>query len=126
MSSSDFSGIEMHGLAMSASDDADGIKLILVGNADSQAKDHLQAFLQEAHVTAQSQGASRVLIDLRHLEFMNSACLKAFVSWLAEVRSLERDKQYRIFFLSNVRIHWQRRSLHALQCFAQDLVQVQH
>jgi hypothetical protein len=117
--------IEMYGLSISATEEADSLRMLLVGNADSRVKDHLHAYLQEIHATAQRARVASVLIDLRRLEFMNSACLKALVSWLAEVRGLERDRRYSVCFLSNSDIHWQRRSLHALQCFAAELVQVQ-
>ena len=35
------------------------------------------------------------------------------------------DRQYRIRFLSNTEMLWQRRSLHALQCFASHLISVE-
>ncbi|MDB4957395.1 MAG: hypothetical protein JWO36_4964, partial [Myxococcales bacterium] len=63
--------------------------------------------------------------DLRELEFMNSSCFKAFVAWIAMIRDLETDKQYRMHLLSNPNLHWQRRSLAALTCFAVDLVTIE-
>jgi hypothetical protein len=48
----------------------------------------------------------------------------SFVSWIGEVSDLTAG-QYRIRFLSNPSILWQRRSLHALSCFAAELVTIE-
>ena len=50
---------------------------------------------------------------------------KVFVTWLAQVQELPTEKQYRIHFMSNPNMHWQRRSLAALSCFAVDLVTIE-
>jgi len=44
---------------------------------------------------------------------------------LAQVQELPADKQYRIHFVSNPSMHWQRRSLAALSCFAVNLVTIE-
>jgi hypothetical protein len=69
-------------------------------------------------------GIPEVQIDLRELEFMNSSCFKSFVSWISEVSELTSG-HYRIRFLSNPSILWQHRSLHALSCFAAELVTIE-
>ncbi len=56
---------------------------------------------------------------------MNSSCFKSFVTWIGEVQDLQPDKQYRIHFRSNPEMLWQRRSLHALRCFAVDLITIE-
>lgn len=118
------SGIRGPELVVTAAQDSYGVTVRLSGNADSRVKDELQAFLLEIHHLAQEQCIDRVAIDLRELEFMNSACFKAFVFWFSELRSMARDQQYHIHFFSNSNIHWQRRSLHALSCFADGLVHI--
>ena len=87
--------------------------------------DPLDAFLSELHSEAQRRGVKEVELDLRELEFMNSSCFKSFVSWISEIGELERSKEYKIRLLSNAEMHWQRRSLHALRCFAVDLITVE-
>jgi hypothetical protein len=53
---------------------------------------------------------------------MSSSCFQNFVIWLSRVRVSEREEQYQIAFLANDAHDWQRRSLHALGCFAPDQV----
>lgn len=97
----------------------------LSGNADLNVKPQLDGFLLSLHRYALSDGVSEVVVDVRNLEFINSSCLKAFVTWISSVQAQEAEGQYRIVFLSSPRLHWQRRSLHALSCFANDLVSIQ-
>ena len=97
----------------------------LEGNADLRSKPSLEAFLGSLHAEADRLAVPEVQIDFRQLAFMNSSCFKNFVSWIGIVQEAAPEKQYRICFLSNPAMHWQKRSLHALSCFASDLVSVQ-
>lgn len=97
----------------------------LTGNADLAALDPLEKVLGRVHDEAQRAEVGEVAVDLRQLEFMNSSCFKNFVSWIGKVQELPTEKQYRIRFLSNAEMLWQRRSLHALQCFAVQLITVE-
>ncbi len=81
--------------------------------------------LAQAHEAAVSGRANEVIVDLKQLEFMNSACFKKLVTWITKVEAVLADSRYRIRFLSNPKMHWQRRSLPALQCFAMDIVSVE-
>jgi hypothetical protein len=47
------------------------------------------------------------------------------VSWVGNLQDAEIDQRYRIRFVSNSSLHWQRRSLRALSCFASELVSVE-
>lgn len=96
----------------------------LAGDANMNAVDRLGSALSEVHARAVGGSATEVVVDLRQLEFMNSSCFKKIVTWLTRVEEVEADSRYRIRFLSNPRLHWQRRSLHALRMFAIDLVSV--
>jgi hypothetical protein len=95
------------------------------GNADLRARETLEKFLVGLHAEAQRVAAEKVVVDFHRLEFMNSSCFKSFVSWIGEVQDLPADKQYRIHFRSNSEMLWQRRSLHALRCFAVDLITIE-
>ena len=96
----------------------------LSGTADLRVTDSVEAILARVHQSAMELGIAEVRMDLRELEFMNSSCFKSFVSWISEVSDLPSG-QYRIRFLSNPSILWQRRSLHALSCFAAELVTIE-
>ena len=112
----DFSANAQHeGTAITAS---------LKGNADYAALDALDMLLNRVHAEAKRLGVKESVIDLRALEFMNSSCFKSFVSWITEIQEMEADKQYKVRFLSNPKMHWQKRSLHSLRCFAVELITV--
>ena len=96
----------------------------LVGTADSRFTDDLSRFVVSAQQVALATAPSRVVIDFRELEFMNSSCFKSFVNWLQNLLELEPERQYRIRFLQDPDKHWQARSLKALSCFAADLVEI--
>jgi hypothetical protein len=96
----------------------------LWGTADLRVTDSVEAILSRVHQKALELSIPEVRMDLRELEFMNSSCFKSFVSWISEVSDLTAG-QYRIRFLSNPSILWQRRSLHALSCFAAELVTIE-
>lgn len=98
------------------------IVLELSGSADVVAKQHLARVLREVHEQARKLGVEEVKVDIRRLAFMNSSCFKDIVTWLERARS---DHSYRILFVSSASQHWQKRSLHALSCFARDLVSIE-
>jgi hypothetical protein len=101
------------------------VSVRLVGSAESVAMAPLGHLLGKLHGEAVRLEVRQVTVDLRELEFMNSSCFKAFVSWLGELQDLDATRQYRIRFLSDERKHWQRRSLGALSCFAVDLIEIE-
>jgi hypothetical protein len=109
----------------SGSSQGSTITVAFKGNADIRAKDPLEGFLVKLHAEAQRLGAKSVAVDFKELQFMNSSCFKSFVSWIGGVQELPADKQYSIRFLSNPEMLWQRRSLHALRCFAVDLISIE-
>ncbi len=96
----------------------------LKGNADYAALDALDMLLERMHAESRRLGIKEVVVDLKHLEFMNSSCFKSFVSWITNIQELEPDQQYKVKFLSNPSMHWQKRSLHSLRCFAVELITV--
>jgi hypothetical protein len=110
--------------SIAVSDRPSSLHVCLVGDANMNAVDALGHSFAEVHGRAVRAGVTEVVVDLRQLEFMNSACFKKLVTWITRVEEVEAGSRYRIRFLSNAKIHWQRRSLHALHMFAIDLVSV--
>jgi hypothetical protein len=105
---------------------ADGVIAVeLSGNADVKAQDVLETFLSALHAEAARLRVSVAELDCRQLQFMNSCCLKALVSWIGAVQDGPLEQQYQILFLSSPRLAWQKRSFRALSCFAPQLVVVQ-
>lgn len=111
-------------LRASLTQESDALVAKLCGTADLRVTDSVEAILNRVHQKALELAIPEVQVDLRELEFMNSSCFKSFVSWISEVSDLPSG-QYRIRFLSSPSILWQRRSLHALSCFAAELVTIE-
>ena len=104
--------------------DGTAINAFLKGTADYAAIEAIDTLLSRIHTEAKRIGIKEAVVDLRQLEFMNSSCFKSFVSWLNDVQELDQERRYRITFLSNPKLHWQKRSLQSLRCFAVELVSV--
>ena len=94
------------------------------GNGDMSAVEALGRFLKALHTQATSLGVPEVAFDFRDLYFMNSSCFKAFVTWI-DVVSRVNSNGYKIRFMTNPRLHWQRRSLEALRCLSPNVVRVE-
>jgi hypothetical protein len=94
------------------------------GNADLNVRLALDRFLTEVHREARLHGVKEVTVDLRSLDFMNSSCLKSLVSWVTQIQDMPRAQQYHVTFLSSPTLYWQKRSLHALSCLANEIVTV--
>jgi hypothetical protein len=95
------------------------------GNADMSSIEPLDGYLALVHEEVTRYRLASVVVDFRALEFMNSSCFKCFVEWLGRVQDLPPADRYRIVFDSNREMHWQRRSLNALRCFAMDVVTIE-
>jgi hypothetical protein len=102
-----------------------GILVSLTGTADLTVKTQLDHFLREVHTEAQRCLVEEVTVDVRQLEFMNSSCLKSFVWWISTVQEQPGDGKYRIVFVSSPSVYWQRRSLNALACLANEIISIQ-
>src|SRR5688500_8595468 len=87
--------------ALSAKTTREDSKLVLTltGNADLRSQAALETYLFRVNEIALGESVSEVVVDLRRLEFMNSSCFKAFVSWIGQLQEIDHSKQYRIRFL---------------------------
>jgi len=94
------------------------------GNGDMSAVEALGRYLKQVHQEAVSHEVSEVSFDFKDLYFMNSSCFKAFVTWI-DLASRAENHAYTIRFLTNPRLHWQRRSLEALRCLSPSVVRVE-
>ena len=92
----------------------------LTGNADSLAAEPLDDYLASLHVRLRMHGIRSMHVDLTELYFMNSSCLKAFASWIYDVK--KDGGPYRISLRTNSGLSWQRRSLKTLVRMAPDVV----
>ena len=93
------------------------------GSGDMTAISALSQYLKQVHEEALRLSVSEVSCDLQQLVFMNSSCFKSFVVWIDTVKNT--DHGYRIRFLTDPNLHWQRRSLEALRRLAANLVTIE-
>jgi hypothetical protein len=125
MTSIDAIGFQSAELKVTAAVDDGALRLTLSGSADSRVMAEMMALLAGAHEEMLRRKGTLAIVDFRPLEFMNSSCFKAFVTWISRVQELEPGQQYRIHFVSDPGKHWQHRSLAALSCFATDLIRIE-
>lgn len=104
--------------------EAERLVVNFAGNGDMSAVEALGQFLKRVHAEATTLGVAEVAFDFRDLYFMNSSCFKAFVTWI-DIVSRIPSNGYKIKFLTNPRLHWQRRSLEALRCLSPNVVRVE-
>ena len=90
------------------------------GNGDAEAVAPLDRFLKLLHKNLLDDESTQIQVDLADLYFMNSSCLKAFVSWIYKVNTTGRP--YQIHLQMNPRQPWQRRSLEPLKRLAPAVV----
>jgi hypothetical protein len=90
------------------------------GNGDAEAVTPLDRFLKLLHKNLLDEKSTEIRVDLYDLYFMNSSCLKAFVSWIYKVNTTGRP--YQIHLQMNPRQPWQRRSLEPLKRLAPAVV----
>ena len=111
--------------AIVVSREGSSVRVDLRGDANIDAVPAVAAALDQAHARALEGGCDRVVVDVTHLEFMNSECFKKVLTWIALVESTGTPPPYLIRFISDARVGWQKRSLHALESFAAGLVTVE-
>jgi hypothetical protein len=99
------------------------VVLRLTGNGDMSVVHALDGYLKLVHTEMQRLGLGETVIDVRELYFMNSSCIKAFVSWIYRVSI--SDLPYRIRFLANTRQPWQDNTLGALARIAPTVVTIE-
>jgi anti-anti-sigma factor len=118
--------IDMDGLNATYRLEGKELVVELVGNADHRTSEQMRDLCARLHTAALAANVTAAVIDLRRLEFMNSSCFKALVTWVSDIQDLEPAKRYKIRAFSNPGIPWQKRSLQSLQYFAVDLVTVEY
>jgi hypothetical protein len=116
-------GVTSPGLRCTPTLEADKATIAFAGTGDVAAIELLSNYLNRVHAEAERLALSEVTCDFRQLSFMNSSCFKAFVVWIDTVKNAARS--YRIRFLTDPGMHWQRRSLEALRRLATGIVSVE-
>ncbi|HEU4578701.1 MAG TPA: STAS domain-containing protein [Polyangiaceae bacterium] len=113
-------GIRTEGFALVLADTGAVPVVRLSGNGDGEVVAPLDRTLKQLHEELVDASVRSVVVDLGELYFMNSSCLKAFVSWIYKVRTSGKPYQIRIQYNPNQR--WQQRGLEPLQRLAPAVV----
>jgi hypothetical protein len=100
--------------------DGDNLSATFTGTADLVAVVPLAAFLEGLGHDVERLHSGRVQLDLTRLEFINSSCLKAFVSFV--VRLKDGSRPVRIEFLTDPAFPWQGRAVAPIARIAPDTV----
>jgi hypothetical protein len=101
------------------------LRLAFTGTADASSEAALGTLLSRIHSELLQEEVREAQVDMRALEFMNSSCFKAFITWIIAVDHLPPGQRHRIRFLCNPALHWQKRSLRAMVHFGNDIVTVE-
>jgi hypothetical protein len=117
--------VSIDGFTLDPSQSGDQITVKAVGNADMTVTTKLGPYLDKLHSEALRLGIKRMTFDIRELYFLTSGCLKCFATMLATVAQLDASQRYSVRFLANSNLHWQRRSLEALRCVAQNVIVIE-
>jgi hypothetical protein len=105
--------------------EGDTIRLSLRGDANLNVAESVARLLMTLHNEVARQKVQSVIVDFSRLEFINSACIKRFVTWISHVRELDAASQYKIRLVADEKVPWQRRSMSALRCVAVRLVSLE-
>lgn len=111
------------GLSIKAAESEGGLCVTLSGNGDASAVQPLDDYLVKLHGQLAERRASSVLVDVTQLVFMNSSCIKAFASWIHDVKVSARP--YLIRLRLNPGLLWQKRTLKTLTRLAPTVVQLE-
>lgn len=104
--------------------DGSEIAVRFSGTADHTVHAIIDRFLNEVHVEAARMKVATVNVDISGLEFINSSCLMAFVSWITTVQAMAKRSYLISFHFKAVR-DWHRRTLGVLAKLGEGVVAVQ-
>jgi hypothetical protein len=101
---------------------SDGIALS--GSITSKEPDRsLGTFFRAVHDAALADGVSALKVDVRGLTFVNSSAIRLFIDWAIWVSQPKRSA-YKLCFVRNATITWQRVSFPAIAQLAAQHVTV--
>jgi hypothetical protein len=124
MSQLNLKPVLMEGFSIQPSLEPSALRIVLRGSADMEARPSLSQFIPKAHAEAERLAVAEVLVDVHELYFINSVCLKSLIVWINLIMNTSGASRYRLTFLVDPHLHWQDRSILALQRMAPDIVQV--
>jgi hypothetical protein len=88
---------------------AEGNVVTIRGEIDqSSPKEFLAPFFDQIHSAVDTEGLREVKVDIRGLTFLNSAAVKELIAWVLRRNRLAPEKKYKLDFIYDTTILWQR------------------
>lgn len=84
----------------------------------------LAPFFGDVVTQASGSGMSQIKIDIRELKFINSSGVKSFVLFLVKMMGLPENKRFKVDFVHDPGVTWQRAILSPLMVLAPNYVRV--
>ncbi len=100
----------------------DLLSVKLTGTGDMAAAAPLGVYFKALQAEVTRLSLESVEFDVRALYFLNSSCLKAFITFICSLAN--QGLKCKIRFITDARLGWQRRSLSALQRMSPGLVSI--
>jgi hypothetical protein len=101
----------------------DGNVVTIRGDIDQASpKTFLAPFFEEIHVAAEKDSVHEVRVDIRGLNFLNSAAVKELIAWVLKRNRLPPGKKYVLEFVYDSSILWQRVTMPTLSQLDPDFV----
>lgn len=82
------------------------------------------SFFTQAHRAAVESSAREMAVDIRSLRFVNSSAIRLFVDWFTRIESLPVESRYRVVFIADTSMSWQRSTLHVFSSMFQGVVRI--
>jgi hypothetical protein len=84
----------------------------------------LAEFIRTLHSEALAEGLAEVRVDIIGLKFVNSSAIRLFVDWATTVKAL-KTPCYKLCFVTDRRVTWQKTSFSALVSMVGDVLRVE-
>jgi hypothetical protein len=87
--------------------------------------DALLPSIRALHEAALGDAITELTVDVRLLTFVNSSAIRLFIDWSTWLRNLDESKRYKLLFVTDKSITWQRTSFLALKSLVPAVIEVQ-
>jgi hypothetical protein len=98
-----------------------GPRLTLTGTISTREPDKsLGQFFKQVHEAALADALDEFTVDVCGLTFVNSSGIRLFIDWASRVTN-QTGRRYRLRFVRNLGVTWQRVSFAAIKNIAEDV-----
>ena len=102
-----------------------GARLTLSGTISTREPDKsLGVFFRAVHDAAIADGAPEMVVDVCGLSFVNSSGIRLFIDWASRA-SKQAGHRYKLRFVRNTSVTWQRVSFSAIRNIASDEIAIE-